>query len=160
MSPTEQTTSLRLETVVEAPQRHAFTVFTEQFDRIKPREYNLLDVDIAETVFEARVGGHVYDRGVDGSVCRWARVLAFDPPERFVISWDIDAQWRLEPDPERASEVEVRFVPLGAERTRVELYHRHLERHGDGWQHYRTGLAAEGGWPVFLQRFTEVVTKR
>ncbi len=160
MTPTDEATSLRFETVVEVPQQHAFTVFTEQFDRIKPREYNLLDVDVAETVFETRVGGHVYDRGVDGSVCRWARVLTFDPPERFVISWDIDARWQLESDPERASEVEVRFVPLGAQRTRVELYHRHLERHGDGWQRYRTGLAAEGGWPVFLQRFGAAVTGR
>lgn len=160
MNPTEQPTSLRFEIIVDVPQQHAFAVFTEQFDRIKPREYNLLETDIAATVFETHVGGHIYDRGVDGSVCRWARVLAFDPPERFVISWDIDARWRLEPDPDRASEVEVRFVPLGTEQTRVELYHRHLQRHGDGWQDYRTGLAAEGGWPVFLQRFAAVVTGR
>lgn len=160
MTSTEPSTSLTLDIVVDVPQRHAFSVFTEQFDRIKPHEYNLLDVDIAETVFETKVGGHVYDRGVDGSVCRWARVLSFDPPERFVISWDINARWQLETDPDRASEVEVRFVPLGAERTRVQLYHRHLERHGDGWQDYRTGLAAEGGWPIFLQRFEAVVADR
>lgn len=160
MTPSARTTSLHFETVVDVPQRHAFTVFTEQFDLIKPREYNLLQAEIAETVFETRVGGHIYDRGVDGSVCRWARVLSFDPPDRFVISWDIDARWQLESDPQRASEVEVRFVPVGAERTRVELDHRHLERHGAGWQDYRTGLAAEGGWPVFLQRFDAAVTQR
>jgi uncharacterized protein YndB with AHSA1/START domain len=160
MTPTQTSTALRLEIVVDVPQRHAFTVFTEQFDRIKPHEYNLLDVEVAETVFETRVGGHVYDRGVDCSVCRWARVLAFDPPERFVISWDIDTRWQLETDPDRASEVEVRFVPVGAERTRVELFHRHLDRHGDGWPDYRTGLAAEGGWPIFLSRFEAAVTGR
>ena len=159
MSTTDPTTSLRLEIDIDVPQEHAFAVFTGQFDRIKPREYNLLAVDIEETVFETRVGGHVYDRGVDGSVCRWARVLAFEPPERFVISWDIGTRWQLETDPDRASEVEVRFVPVAADRTRVELVHRHLDRHGDGWQGFRQGLESPGGWPVFLERFRELATR-
>lgn len=159
MTATDQTTSLRVAIDVDVPQEHAFAVFTGQFDRIKPREYNLLQVDIEETVFETHVGGYVYDRGVDGSVCRWARVLAFEPPERLLISWDIDAQWRLEPDPDRASEVEVRFVPVGAAQTRVELQHRHLERHGAGWQDYRSVLEGESGWPVFLKRFRELATR-
>jgi uncharacterized protein YndB with AHSA1/START domain len=79
-------------------------VFTGEFDRIKPREHNLLAVEIAETVFESRPGGRVYDRGVDGSVCRWAGVLVFEPPHRFVISWDISPRWQLEKDLERTSE--------------------------------------------------------
>lgn len=66
--------------VVEAPIERAFKVFTEEFGSFKPREHNLLAVRIAETVFEPRVGGSIYDRGIDGSECRWARVLAFDPP--------------------------------------------------------------------------------
>ena len=66
-------TSVRQQIVVEAPVERAFRVFTEQFGSFKPREHNLLAVPIAETVFEPRVGGHVYDRGVDGSECHWAR---------------------------------------------------------------------------------------
>jgi uncharacterized protein YndB with AHSA1/START domain len=159
MSTTDLTTSLRLEVDIDVPQEHAFAVFTEQFDRIKPREYNMLEVDIEETVFETHVGGDVYDRGVDGSVCRWARVLAFEPPERFVITWDIGTRWQLETDPDKASEVEVRFVPLPGERTRVELVHRHLDRHGDGWQGFRQGLESPGGWPVFMERFRELTTR-
>ncbi len=62
-------------------------------------------------VFEPRVGGHVYDRGVDGSECRWARVLAFEPPRRLVISWDISLRWEIEHDPDRTSEIEVTFNP-------------------------------------------------
>jgi len=150
---TEQASPIRLQITVDVPQEHAFRVFTEQFDQIKPHEYNLLPVEVEETVFETHVGGHVYDRGVDGSECRWARVLAFEPPTRFVISWDIDARWQLESDVDRTSEVEVRFVALGDEQTRVELEHRHLERHGEGWQGYRNGLENKGGWPVFLERF-------
>src|SRR5437660_1420786 len=85
-------TSVRLSIVVEAPIERAFSVFTEDFDHIKPREHNMLGVEIAETVFERRVGGRVYDRGVDGSECQWARVLAFEPPNRVVFSWDISPQ--------------------------------------------------------------------
>ena len=96
MTPGAQETSVRTQIVVAAPIERAFRVFTEEFDRIKPREHNLLGVEIAETVFGPRVGGHVYDRGVDGSECRWARLLAYEPPHRVVISWDISPQWRIE----------------------------------------------------------------
>ena len=70
----------------------------------------MLGVEIAETVFEPRVGGHIYDRGVDGSECRWARVLAYEPPDRVVFSWDISPHWQVETDPSKTSEVEVRFI--------------------------------------------------
>ena len=153
MSTTEPTTGVQLQIEVDVAQERAFQVFTERFDEIKPREYNLLAVDIAETVFEPRIGGHVYDRGTDGSECRWARVLEFEPPRRFVISWDIDVEWQLEPDLDKTSEVEVRFVPVSPTRTRVELDHRMLERHGAGWESYRESLAGDGGWSVFLERF-------
>ena len=157
MTARAQETSVRTQIVVEAPVERAFRVFTEQFDRIKPREHNMLGVDIAETVFERRVGGHVYDRGVDGSECRWARVLAYEPPHRVVISWNISPQWQLETNPERASEVEVRFIAESPERTRVELEHRHLDRHGDGWEGERDGVSGEGGWPLYLQRFADLL---
>lgn len=150
-------TSVRKEIVVAAPVERAFRVFTEQFDRIKPRDHNLLDVEIAETVLEPRVGGHVYDRGVDGSECRWARVLAYEPPERLVISWDITPEWRLETDPKKTSEVEVRFVPETPDRTRVELTHRHLDRHGEGWEGERSAVASKDGWPLYLQRFDGLI---
>jgi hypothetical protein len=149
-------TSVRHQISVPIPVDRAFALFTEQFDKIKPRDHNLLSVPIVESVFEPRVGGAVYDRGEDGSTCRWARVLAFDPPNGFVISWDISPEWQIVDDPERTSEVELRFIAEGDERTRVELEHRHLDRHGDGWQRERDGVATEGGWPLYLQRFAEL----
>lgn len=158
MTSTSTETSVRRGIEVAIPVERAFAVFTEKFDQIKPRQHNLLAVPIAETVFETHVGGSVYDRGEDGSVCRWARVLAFEPPHRFVISWDINPQWQLESDPERCSEVEVRFIAEGPDRTRVELEHRHLDRHGAGWENGRNGVASEGGWPLYLQRFTELTS--
>jgi len=149
----EQETTVRTQVVVEAPVDRAFRVFTENFGSFKPPEHNLLEVDIAETVFEPREGGHLYDRGVDGSECRWARVLAYEPPERVVISWDINPQWQIEIDLEKTSEVEVRFISEAPGRTRVELEHRNLDRHGAGWEGVREGVGGEGGWPLYLQRY-------
>ena len=160
MTTQAEQTSIRTHVVVDAPQERAFRVFTERFDQIKPREHNMLGVDIAESVFEPRAGGRVFDRGVDGSERQWGRVLAYDAPERIVFTWDISPRWQLETDPERSSEVEIRFVPEGAERTRVELEHRHLDRHGDGWEGLREGVAGDGGWPLYLGRYAEQVATR
>jgi uncharacterized protein YndB with AHSA1/START domain len=154
---TEQT-RVRTDIVVAATQEHAFRIFTEEFDRIKPRDHNMLEVDIAESVFEPRERGRIYDRGVDGSECAWARVLAYEPPERVVFSWDISPQWQIETDLSRASEVEVRFIAEAPDRTRVELEHRHLDRHGDGWEGLREAVGGEAGWPVYLGRFADLVT--
>ena len=150
-------TSIRTSITVEAPLERAFSVFVDDFDAIKPREHTMLGVDIAETVFEPRPGGHIYDRGVDGSECRWARVLAYEPPDRVVFTWDISPHWQLESDPDRASEVEIRFVAETPERTRVELEHRNLDRHGEGWEGMRAGVESPDGWPLYLNRYAEVV---
>jgi uncharacterized protein YndB with AHSA1/START domain len=150
-------TSIRTHVVVDAPIERAFRVFIQDFDRIKPREHNMLAVDIEESVFEPRVGGHIYDRGVDGSECRWARVLLYEPPERLVFTWDISPQWQLETDLDRASEVEVRFVAEAPDRTRVELEHRHLNRHVAGWETLREGVAGDQGWPLYLRRFADAL---
>ena len=153
MIPQKKETVVHQQVVVEVPIEQAFKIFIEKFDLIKPREHNLLAVEIAETVFEARVGGSIYDRGVDGSICRFARVLAYEPPHRVVFSWDIDPQWRIETDRNRTSEVQVRFFSETPHRTRVELEHRNLDRHGEGWEALRQGLGSEGGWPLYLARF-------
>jgi uncharacterized protein YndB with AHSA1/START domain len=152
-------TYIRTSVVVDAPIERAFRVFTEDFGRFKPREYNLLAVEIAETVFEPGVGGHLYDRGVDGSECRFARVLAYEPPRRVVLGWDISPHWQLEVDPAQASEVEVRFTAEAANRTRVDLEHRNLERHGEGWEGLTDGLGGDAGWPLYLKRFAALLAE-
>ncbi|HEX6514745.1 MAG TPA: SRPBCC family protein [Nocardioidaceae bacterium] len=156
-----QTTAaiVRRQIVVPAPLEKAFTVFTERLGDFKPPEHNLLAVPIAETVFEPHVGGHIYDRGTDGSECRWARVLAFEPPRRVVFSWDIGPTWALETDPENASEVEVRFIAEAPDRTRVELEHRNIDRHGPGWQAVAEGVGHDQGWPLYLQRYAALFTQ-
>jgi len=157
MTTQAQATTVRQEIAVDAPVDRAFRVFTEQLDKIKPREHNMLGVDIEETVFEPRAGGRIYDRGTDGSQCEWASVIAYEPPDRVVFSWNVSPHWQVETDPARRSEVEVRFVAEGPVRTRVELEHRHLDRHGDGWEGLRDGVAAPDGWPLYLQRYTDLL---
>jgi uncharacterized protein YndB with AHSA1/START domain len=157
-----QTTAalVRKEILVGASQDEAFAVFTQRLGDFKPPEHNLLAVPIAETVFEPRVGGGIYDRGTDGSECRWARVLVFEPPQRVVFSWDIGPTWQLELDPEYASEVEVRFIAEASDRTRVELEHRHIDRHGPGWQAVAEGVGGDQGWPLYLRRYAALFTQR
>jgi uncharacterized protein YndB with AHSA1/START domain len=144
---------VRREIVVNAPIDKAFTVFTDRFGDFKPPEHNLLQVPIAETVFEPKVGGNIVDRGADGSECRWARILAYDPPNRVVFSWDIGPTWQVESDPDLTSEVEVTFTAETPERTRIELEHRHLDRHGPGWESVRDGVGHDQGWPLYLDRY-------
>lgn len=153
-------TSVKQSIVVEAPIERAFKVFTEEFGSFKPAEHNLLAVQIAETVFEPRVGGYLYDRGIDGSECRWARVLAYDPPNRVLLSWNITPQWQIEADPDKTSEWEVRFTAETAHRTRVEIEHRNLERHGEGWESVRDGVGSDTGWPLYLQRFADLLAHK
>ena len=153
MSPTDNDVVVRRQVVVDAPPDIAFKAFVERFGDFKPKEHNLLGAPIAETRFEPHVGGHIYDRAEDGSECRWARVLAYEPPHRVVFSWDIGPTWQLEPNADNTSEVEVRFTAESPTRTKVELEHRHLDRHGPGWESVRDGVGHDQGWPLYLDRY-------
>ncbi len=148
-------TSVRASIAVEAPIERAFSVFTDDIGSWWSPDHHILRGELAEMVFEPRVGGHIYDRGVDGSECRWARVLAYEPPDRIVFSWDITPQWQLQSDPDRTSEVEVRFTAEGPHRTLVQLEHRGLDRHGEGWEGMRDAVGSPDAWRAGLRRFEE-----
>jgi uncharacterized protein YndB with AHSA1/START domain len=152
-------TSVHQSIVVDAPIERAFAVFTEDIGSWWPDDHHIIEAQLAEMVFEPRVGGHVYDRGVDGSECRWARVLVYEPPTRVMISWDINLQWQLETDPTRTSEVDVTFTAESPDRTRVDLEHRNLDRHGDGWPSLRDAVGSPDGWAVGLDAFAARLTR-
>jgi uncharacterized protein YndB with AHSA1/START domain len=149
------TNAVTASTVVEAPIERAFSVFTADIGSWWHPAHHILEAELAEMVFEPRVGGHIYDRGVDGSESRWARVVAYEPPDRVVFSWDISLRWEIETDPERTSEVEVRFIAEGPERTRVELEHRGIERHGEGWEQMQAAVGSPNGWSGGLEAFAQ-----
>ena len=148
-------TAVTTSVVVDVPQARAFKVFTDEIGTWWDPDHHLLPegTTLTAMVFEPRVGGHVYDVVSDGSECRWSRVLAYEPPERVVFSWDINLQWEIETDLDRTSEVEVRFIAEAPDRTRVELEHRNLDRHGDGWEQMRAAVGSDGGWPSGLRRY-------
>jgi uncharacterized protein YndB with AHSA1/START domain len=131
---------------VQATVEHAFHVFTDGIGSWWNPDHHILKAELAEMVFEPHVGGHIIDRGTDGSECRWARVLTYEPPRRVCFSWDISLSWELETDPAKTSEIEVTFTPEGPDSTRVVLTHRNLDRHGEGWESMRE--AVREGWSL------------
>jgi uncharacterized protein YndB with AHSA1/START domain len=155
-----QATTVTQSVTVDAPIDVAFKVFTEDIASWWPPEHHILQAPLKTMVFEPRAGGRVYDVGEDGTECQWARVLVHEPPHRVVFTWDISLQWTIEADHDRTSEVEVRFTPEGPNRTRLELEHRHLERHGEGWEGMRDAVTSSGGWSMGLQRFASYVDGR
>ena len=150
MSPQSTDTAVQVSTAVAAPVEKAFRVFTDDIGSWWTPEHHILQADLKEMVFEPRVGGHIIDLGIDGSECRWSRVIAYEPPNRIVFSWDIDLQWQIETDPARTSEVEVRFTPEG-QGTRVELEHRGWEALAEGAAEKRADY--DTGWGHVLGRF-------
>lgn len=156
---TQTQSTVRRYVVVDSAIDRAFSVFTERFGDFKPPEHNMLSARIAETIFEPRVGGHIFDRAVDGTECRWARILVYEPPVRVIFSWDISPEWTLETDLDMTSEIEVRFYEETPQRTRVELEHRGLERHGASWESVARGVEGDDGWSLYLARYVALVAR-
>ena len=141
-------------TVAMTPER-AFAFFTESFGRWWPAAYHIGTSEMAEAVLEPGEGGRWYERGVDGTECDWGRVLAWEPPHRLVVTWQINGRWEYDPDPARASEIEVRFTADGPEQTTVTLEHRHLDRLVDGKAIQDTIVERGGGWSTLLELFAD-----
>jgi len=139
-------------TVQTSPER-AWEAFTAGFAGWWPREYTWAGGVLEDIGIEPREGGLCSERGPHGFRCDWGRVLAWDPPRRLVLAWQIGPTRAPVPDPAKASEVEVRFVPAGPETTRVELEHRHFARHGDDADAYRAGMGSPQGWTWILERY-------
>jgi uncharacterized protein YndB with AHSA1/START domain len=144
----EAGTAVRRSVVVDAPIDRAFSFFTHDIGAWWDPNKHLLAEPLAEMVFEPRVGGNIIDRGVSGAENRWATILAYEPPILVAFSWDIDLAWQIESDPARRSEVHVSFTEQGEGCTLVELEHRHLDHHGDGWEAMRAAVGSPDGWDL------------
>ena len=147
--------AIRGTVTVGVPVERAFRVFTDSFGIWWPSQYHIGQVDIAEAIMEPRAGGRWYERGVDGSECDWGHVLAWEPPNRLVVTWQIDGEWRYDPDPEHASEIEVRFTADGPGQTVVQLEHRHLDRLVGGQAIHDAIAIQGGGWTSLLELFAK-----
>jgi uncharacterized protein YndB with AHSA1/START domain len=156
---TQQTTDAAVRQIitVKAPVERAFTVFTEGLNTWWPREHHLGEADLSAAVLEPRTGGRWYQQTVDGKECDWGQVLAWEPPHRLMLSWQITPDFEAEPDPAKASEIEIRFTAEGPDQTRVELEHRAFERHGPGGDAMREAVAGDGGWAGSLRLYAAAV---
>ena len=144
--------TVRREITVNADQERAFEVFTAGFDSWWPRAHHIGQSELLAAIIEPKVGGRWYERGIDGSECDWGKVLVWEAPARVVLSWHLDGNWAFDPDPAKASEVELRFVAESESRTRVELEHRGIER-AHAAEQLRAGVDSEQGWNGLLQLF-------
>ena len=144
--------SIRKVVSVQAPPTVAWQVFTEKMGTWWPLAvYKIGKANAVDAVIEQYVGGRWYERGDDGSMCQWGSVLAWEPPSRLVLSWDISADFQY--DPTLQTEIEVRFTAEGSNRTRVELEHRHLDRYGARRDQMRRIYDTEGDWGRLLEAF-------
>jgi uncharacterized protein YndB with AHSA1/START domain len=156
------TQSLEIEPVVRSitvavPIQRAWDVFTRDFATWWPETHHIGTEPMDTCAIEPREGGRWYEVGADGSECDWGVVLAWEPPIRLVLTWQIGSDWKFEPDPACASEIEVLFTPDGPNATRVDLEHRGFERHAIGAGEMRAVVAGEGGWGGILERFAGAV---
>lgn len=145
--------SVRSIVTVALPAERAFAFFTEHFTLWWPREYTWGREALEEIGLERREGGFCFERGPHGFRCDWGRILAWEPPRRLVLAWQISPRHEPEPNPARASTVEITFLAETPMQTRVVLDHRDFERHGEEAAEYRAALASREGWSSILDRF-------
>lgn len=137
---------------VKASQAHAFAIFTSGLGRWWPRTATIGAPPLKIVVMETRLGGRWYEESEDGSQANVGKILVWEPPHKFVVSWDINSNWK--PDTTVSSEVEVRFLADGPDATLVELEHRNFERMGaEAGASMRKDV--DGGWPGMLEHFRQ-----
>lgn len=140
---------------VAAPPERAFEVFTTRMATWWDPAYHLGSEPFAEIVVEPREGGRWFERDAGGAECTWGRVLAWEPPGRLVLAWQVSADWDF--DPALLTEIEVRFTPAGAGATRVDFEHRGLDAYGSRAAEARATLGSAEGWPALVDRFGDLL---
>jgi uncharacterized protein YndB with AHSA1/START domain len=142
---------------VKVPVERAFSVFVEQMESWWPATHHIAPQPFQAIFVEPRAGGRWFERDAQGNECNWGRVLAWSPPNAVTLSWHLQLDWKYDPDPEKASELEIRFTPEGQAATLVELTHSRLERHGEGYEQFRAALDGPGAWSGILAEYAKRV---
>ena len=153
---TQDTTAYSYSFDVPLAPEAAFALFTDGFDRWWPKErVHLSEGPCAQVALEPVPGGRWFERAEDGSECDWGFVREVDRPKRILMAWHLNPEWVFDPDPARATEVEVTFAAEG-DGTRVTLEHRGFEVHGAPGAGMREAVGSEGGWPEHLEHFRRI----
>jgi len=137
---------VRKTVTVDCSVEEAFRIFTTDAMSWWPVESHSLNGTVKEIVFEPHEGGEVYEVSESGEHGHWATVLAWEPPSRLVLAWEVSPGVR-------GTEVEVRFEPEG-EQTRTELEHR-------GWELAQGATekrdSYDSGWEFVLGKYGDRV---
>lgn len=144
---------------IAVPIDRAFRVFTGSINSWWPHEYHIGQAEVADVILEPRENGRWYERGVDDTECDWGRVRVWEPPHRLVFTWQINGSWQFDPDPDNASEIDVRFTANGPDETTVEVEHRYFERL-DGGQAINDAIRGGGGWALLLDGFAKAAANQ
>jgi len=144
--------------VVNASVEDAFEVFTDEIDTWWPRSHHIGRTDMTRIAIEGRPNGRCFTQHTDGSEYDWGRVLVWEPPGHLVLAWQVTHGWAHQPDLSKCSEIEVHFLSLGRETTRVELEHRFFDRAGIGGDAMRAAVDAPNGWNKVLGQYSDHIT--
>jgi uncharacterized protein YndB with AHSA1/START domain len=153
---TARTASVKRTLHVNVPIEYAFRVLAQKMGSWWPATHHIGKSPFTEVVVEPKAGGRWFERDAFGVECEWGRVLVWEPPKRLVLGWHLQTDWKVDLNPERGSEVAFEFIAEGSESTRIEFEHRHLERHGEGWEKLRDGV--DGGWVEVLGGYEKLLS--
>jgi uncharacterized protein YndB with AHSA1/START domain len=144
---------------VQGSVERAFSIFVEQMETWWPAEHHIGKQAFQCIIVEPRVGGRWYERDAQGSECNWGSVLAWEPPQRVTLGWHLGTEWKFDPDPAKASEVEIRFTAKNPSSTQVDLVHSKLERHGEGYEQLLAALRGPEAWSRVLADFARIADR-
>ena len=137
---------------------HAFAVFTGRMGQWWPSSHHIGSQPFRDICIEPHQGGQWYERDASGNSCAWGYVLAYQPPHLVRLAWHLSPDFTFDPDPLHASEVELSFAEVGPNLTQLEFVHRHLDRHGEGWQNLSQAVDSKNGWSSILGSFAALAT--
>lgn len=157
MNRTIQPAPVRKSVVVQAAPARAFEVFTARLGAWWPKSHHIGKTEPQTVIIEPRAGGRWFERGIDGVECDIGHVLAWEPPYRLVLAWQLSAEFKYVRD--LVTEVELRFTAEGTRATRVDLEHRNLERYGDLAEKVRDAVGSPNGWTAILEHFARAAAE-
>ena len=141
---------------IEVPIEVAFRVFADRMGAWWPASHHVGGTPFKDILIDHRAGGRWHEINAKGEECVWGTVVVWEPPRKVVLSWHLQPDWTFSADMAKASEVALEFVSEGPQATRVEFEHRHLERHGAGWENLREQVGSEAGWPAILNLYVNM----
>jgi len=140
---------------VKAPAARAFDLFAKNMGAWWPRGKTPGGRPHADLVVEPRPEGRWFERDAEGRETPWGKVIAWEPPRRLVLGWQLDHQFRY--DARLLMEVEILFQSLDGGGTRVSLEHRNLEQLGTEAEGF--AVKVRSGWPERLQNFADAAAR-